>query len=131
MGQILCERGQDKAARHYNDIVLHVREDALGPAHPEVANALSNAALSMVGSGEELDTALAMLERSLQIDLSQPARVHRRVLHLRHFNLAFALRALGRLDEARRHVDDASACARAEFGEESRYLTMCVFMRCL
>ena len=128
MGHILCERGQDRDARSYNATVLAVREAALGPMHPEVANALSNAALSMVGSGSELEEALAMLERSLLIDLAQPQAVRRRVLHLRHFNLGFALRALGRLEEARRHVDEASAYARAEFGENSRYLTMYVVL---
>ena len=124
MGHVYCERGQDISASKYNDIVLRVREDQLGPMHSEVANALSNSALSMVGYGKDLDVALKMLERSLEIDLANSREDHKKVLHLRHFNTAFALRALGRMAEARHHVDEASACARAEFWKDSRYLTM-------
>jgi tetratricopeptide (TPR) repeat protein len=126
MGHVLCERGRDKSARSYNDIVLSVREKAFDPMHPEVANSLSNAALSMVGCGVDLEKALEMLERSLRIDLAQPREIHRKVLHLRHFNLGFALRALGRYEDSKIHVDEASAYVRAEFGENSRYLTMWV-----
>lgn len=124
MGQVFCERGQDFSALHYNDIVLDVRQAHLDPSHSEIANALSNSALSMVGCGKELDKALQMLLKSLEIDLSNPVEDHSKVLHLRHFNTAFAYRALGQLDKAREHVKKASACAEAEFGPESRYLTM-------
>lgn len=65
MGHVLCERGLDKSARTYNDIVLRVREKAFDLMHPEVGNSLSNAALSMVGCGVDLEKALEMLERSL------------------------------------------------------------------
>jgi len=124
MGQVLCERGQDMSALHYNDIVLKVRQKFLDTNHSEIANALSNSALSMVGCGRDLDRALEMLLQSLQIDLSNPEEDHKKVLHLRHFNTGFAYRALGKLREARYHVEKASACAEAEFGRESRYLTM-------
>ncbi|KAI1271208.1 hypothetical protein F5Y07DRAFT_404632 [Xylaria sp. FL0933] len=124
MGQVCCERGQDRSALKYNDIVLRIRESQFGPMHSEVANALSNAALSMVGCGQDVETALSMLKRSLTIDLANPLEDHKKVLHLRHFNIAFALRALGRLQEASQHVDLASAYAIAEFGENSRYLTI-------
>lgn len=124
MGHVYCERGQDISASKYNDFVLRVREDQLGPMHSEVANALSNSALSMVGYGKDLNVALKMLERSLEIDLANPREDHKKVPPLRHFNTEFALRALGRMAEARHHVDEASACARAEFWKDSRYLTM-------
>jgi len=97
MGQIVCERGQDTSALHYNDIVLDVRPKIFDPKHSEIANALSNSALSMVGCGKDLKQALAMLLKSLQIDLSNPVEDHKKVQHLRHFNTGFAYRALGRL----------------------------------
>lgn len=124
MGQVFCERGRDKSALHFNDITLKVRREVLEEGHSEIANALSNSALSMVGCGKDLDNALEMLLESLRIDLSNPAEDHKRVLHLRHFNTGFAYRALGNIAKAREHIDQASACARAEFGPESRYLTM-------
>ncbi|KAL2833836.1 hypothetical protein BDW59DRAFT_156634 [Aspergillus cavernicola] len=124
MGHVLCERGQDMTALKYNDIVLRVREAHLDPMHSEIANAMSNSALSMVGCGKDVEEALTMLKRSLAIDLQNPPEDHGRVLHLRHFNTAFALQALGRIEEARSHVDRASACAEAEFGKDSRYLTI-------
>ncbi|KAI0098027.1 P-loop containing nucleoside triphosphate hydrolase protein [Nemania sp. FL0031] len=124
MGQVCCERGQDRSALKYNDIVLRIRESQFGPMHSEVANALSNSALSMVGCGQDVETALSMLNRSLEIDLANPLEDHKKILHLRHFNIAFALRALGRLQEASQHIDSASAYAIAEFGENSRYLTI-------
>ncbi|TAQ88978.1 hypothetical protein B7494_g2696 [Chlorociboria aeruginascens] len=48
MGQVYCERGQDISALKHNDIVLRVRESQLDPKDPEIANALSNSALSML-----------------------------------------------------------------------------------
>jgi len=124
MGQVHCERGQDKSALKYNDTVLEVREAQLDPMHSEVANVLSNSALSMVGCGQDLAQALSMLNRSLEIDLANPAEDHKKVPHLRHFNTGFALKALGRMQESRQHIDQASQCCRSEFGESSRYLTM-------
>lgn len=124
MGHVLGEQGHDKAALVYKNIVTEIREAQLDPFHSEVANALSNSALSMVGCGRDLDQALAMLQRSLDIDLRNPYEDHKKVIHLRHYNLAFTFRALGRLEDAKMHIDVASACARAEFGENSRYLTM-------
>lgn len=126
MGQVYCERGQDKRALEFNDIVLRVREASLDADHSEIANALSNSALSMVGCGQELEKAYQMLQRSLKIDLANKPEDHRKVLHLRHFNTAFALRSLGRWKEARTHVDQAAQYAIAEFGPASRYLTMSV-----
>ncbi len=126
MGTASCERGRDMRALKYNDIVLAVRKDLLPPTHSEIANALSNSALSMIGCGAHLHKALDMLLQSLKIDLANPASDHKRVLHLRHFNISFAYRALGKMQEAREHVDQASAYARSEFGQDSRYLTMYV-----
>ncbi|KAJ8130114.1 hypothetical protein O1611_g3512 [Lasiodiplodia mahajangana] len=124
MGHVYCERGQDKRALDYNDIVLRIRESSLEPSHSEIANALSNSALSMVGCGRDLEKAYEMLKRSLKIDLANNPEDHKKVLHLRHFNIAFALRALGRCDEARTHVEQAAQYAIAEFGPCSRYLTI-------
>ncbi len=90
----------------------------------EIANALSNSALSMIGCGRDLERALEMLLESLAIDLSNPPEIHKKVLHLRHYNTAFAYRALGNIEDARHHVEEASRCAEAEFGKHSRYLTM-------
>ncbi|PVH79797.1 hypothetical protein DL98DRAFT_532649 [Cadophora sp. DSE1049] len=90
----------------------------------EIANALSNSALSMIGCGRDLERTLEMLLRRLSIDLANPLEVDKKVLHLRHYNTAFAYRALGNIKEARRHVQEASRCAEAEFGEDSRYLTI-------
>lgn len=101
-----------------------MRELHLNPLHSEVANALSNSALSMVGCGQNLEVAAAMLKKSLEIDLHNPPEDHSRILQLRHFNTAFALRALGRLEEARTHVDLAPRYNVQEFGDKSRYLTM-------
>ncbi len=124
MGSMYCERGQDKLALKHNNLVLKIREESLDPMDSEVANALSNSALSMVACGQDLNEALKMLQRSLEIDLSKPLEVHKPVVHLRYFNLGFAYRALGRLDEASSCVDKASDYTRTEFGDKSRYLTM-------
>ncbi|KAK2594394.1 hypothetical protein QQS21_007900 [Conoideocrella luteorostrata] len=124
MGHVFCERGQGKRAFKYNDVVLRVRQQHLDPMHSEVAMPLSNSALSMVGCGQSLEEVTAMLKRSLEIDLHNPAEHHSKVLHLRHFNTAFALRALGRLEDAREHVDLATRYSVQEFGDKSRYLTM-------
>lgn len=90
----------------------------------EITNALSNSALSMIGCGRDLGRALEMLLESLAIDLSNPPEIYKKVLHLRHYNTAFAYRALGNIEDARHHVEKASRCAEAEFGKHSRYLTM-------
>ncbi|KAI1453884.1 hypothetical protein F4805DRAFT_461272 [Annulohypoxylon moriforme] len=124
MGQVYCERGQDIAALKHTNAVLRVRESQLDHMHSEVANALSNSALSMVGCGQNLEEALEMLDRSLKIDLANPREDHTNVLHLRYLNTAFALRALGRFHEAIYHVEEANKWAIAEFGESSRYLTI-------
>lgn len=124
MGSLYCERGQDKSGLKHNDVVLQIREGCLDPMDTEIANALSNSALNMVACGQDVEKALEMLQRALKIDMSQPHEVNKVVIHLRYFNLGFAYRALGRLEEARECVDKASACARAEFGKNSRYLTM-------
>lgn len=124
MGQVFCERGQDISALKYNDVVLRVRETQLDPMDSEIANALSNSALSMVGCGRDLEKALDMLLKSLTIDLSNPSDIHKKVLHLRHYNIGFAYRALGNIEKAHHHVQEASRCAEAEFGKYSRYLTM-------
>ncbi|KAL6830016.1 hypothetical protein V8C40DRAFT_263826 [Trichoderma camerunense] len=124
MGSMHCERGQDKSGLKYNNLVLEIREGCLDPMDSEIANALSNSALNMVACGQDTEKALEMLRRSLEIDLSKPPEIKKAVIHLRYFNLGFAYRALGRLEEARECVDKASECARAEFGEDSRYLTI-------
>ncbi|KAL5331193.1 hypothetical protein ACEPPN_000722 [Leptodophora sp. 'Broadleaf-Isolate-01'] len=90
----------------------------------EITNALSNSALSMIGCGRDLGRALEMLLESLAIDLSNPPEIYKKVLHLRHYNTAFAYRALGNIEDARHHVEKASRCAEAEFGKHSRYLTI-------
>lgn len=114
----------EKSAIKYNDIVLNVRKELLDPLDSEIANALSDAGLSMVGCERYLDQALAMLLESLQINLANPAEDLKKVLHLRHFNLGFAYRAVGDIDKARYYTDQASNYARAEFGPNSRYTTM-------
>ncbi len=76
MAQVHCERGQDKSALKYNDIVLRVQECRLDPMHSEVANALSNSVLSMVGYGQDLDLALQMLKRSLDTTPWVAAALH-------------------------------------------------------
>jgi tetratricopeptide (TPR) repeat protein len=105
MGHILCEQGMDRSAIKYNDIALAVRKELLDPLDSEIANALSNAALSMVGCRQDMDTALVMLLESLRIDLANPPEDYQKVLHLRHFNLGFAYKALGDMDKARYHID--------------------------
>ncbi|KAI1317386.1 hypothetical protein F5Y16DRAFT_419650 [Xylariaceae sp. FL0255] len=120
MGQAYCERGQDLEALKHKRAVLRIREAQLHPNHSEIANALSNLALSMVGCGKDVEGALLMLQRSLEIDLANPREDHTKVIHLRHLNTAFALRALGRFKEAAHHVAEANRSIMAEFGMNSR-----------
>ncbi|KAI9768831.1 MAG: hypothetical protein M1840_004645 [Geoglossum simile] len=98
--------------------------ELLPPNHSEIANALSNYALSMIGTGKGLEKALKMLLKALEIDMSNPTEDREKVLHLRHYNLCFAYRALGDFGNARDQVDKASRYVEAEFGKDSRYLSI-------
>ena len=121
---VLGERGQDRSAIPYRKQCLQIREDLLPPNHSEIANALSNYALSLVGMKADLDMALEMLLRSLAIDMANSQEDRRKVLHLRHYNLCFAYRALGDFDNARAELNKATAYVEEEFGKDSRYLNM-------
>ncbi|KAI9158330.1 hypothetical protein HJFPF1_06323 [Paramyrothecium foliicola] len=124
MGSTYCERGQDKSGLKYNDRMLQIRDTCLGPKNTEAANALSNSALNMVAYGQDVETALEMLQRSLKIDLASSPEVQKAVIHLRYFKLGCAYRALERLEEVCGCLVQASASASAEFGEDSRYLAV-------
>lgn len=124
MSTVVGERGRDRSAILYRRQCLQIREALLPPNHPEIANALSNYALSLVGMKADLDKALEMLLRSLKIDMVNSKEDTSKVLHLRHYNLCFAYRALGDLDNARTQLDLATAYVEEEFGKDSRYLNM-------
>ncbi|GAW23605.1 hypothetical protein ANO14919_131790 [Xylariales sp. No.14919] len=96
MGGLLGEGGHDLEALNHKNAVLWIREHQIDAVHSEIANALSNSALSMVGCGKDIKGALTMLRTSLEIDLANPREDHIKVIHLRHLNTAFALRALRR-----------------------------------
>ena len=118
------ERGRDKSAIAYRERCVNIRTTLLPTNHSEIANALSNYALSLVGMRHDLDRALEMLLKALEIDMLNPVEDRSKVLHLRHYNLCFAYRALGDLENARSHLDHATRFVEAEFGKESRYLNM-------
>ncbi len=122
MATILCERGQDKSALVYNERVLGIRSELLDPVHAEIANAFSNYAISVIGTRIDLEKALAMLLKVLEIDMSNAKEDRDKVLHLQHYNLCFAYRALGDLKNARRELDLATKYVEAEVGKDSRYL---------
>ncbi|KAM0456590.1 hypothetical protein ACHAO4_003620 [Trichoderma viride] len=108
MGAILNEQGHDKDALLSFKRALSIREELLAPDDSEVANALSNCAIAQLGIGTEPGIALAWLLRSLEIDESKPAEIKRKVLHLRHFNLCFAYKALGNWDLFTKHLTRAT-----------------------
>ena len=72
----------------------------------------------------DLDKALEMLFGWLKIDMVNSKEDRSKVLHLRHYNLCFAYKALGDLDNARVQLDLATTYDEEEFGKDSRYLNM-------
>ena len=124
MSTVLGERGRDKSAIPYRRRCLQIREDLLPPNHSEIANALSNYALSLVGMKADLDKALEMLLKSLEIDMANSKEDRSKVLHLRHYNLCFAYRALGDFGNAWTQLELATTFVEEEFGKDSRYLNM-------
>lgn len=124
MSTVLCERGRDRSAIPYHSQCLQIRENLLPPNHSEIANALSNYALSLVGMKADLDKAVEMLLKSLEIDMANSKEDRSKVLHLRHYNLCFAYRTLGDFDNTRAQLELATAYVEEEFGKDSRYLNM-------
>ena len=121
---ILNERGHDIDALQNFDRARMIREQLLHEEDSEIANALSNCAIAIVGIGEEPNKALEMLLRALSIDESKPEAIKNKVLHLRHLNLCFAYKALKDWQNARYHLERGIQYATAEFGEGSRYMVM-------
>jgi tetratricopeptide (TPR) repeat protein len=111
-------------AQTYNEQALKIRRTLLPHGHSEIANALSNYAHSIICAGGNMSTALGYLHEALEINMLNPKEDRDKVLHLRHYNICYAFKAMGYFAKARQEVDTATRYVEAEFGKESRYLNM-------
>ncbi|KAH8813001.1 hypothetical protein F5884DRAFT_899203 [Xylogone sp. PMI_703] len=124
MGAILNEQAHDHAALQSFSTALAIREKLLPADDSEIANAMSNCAVALMGTGRNLETALKWLLCALRIDESKPWEIKRKVLHLRHFNLCFAYKSLEMWAKFTEHLDKAVMYVKEEFGQDSRYLVV-------
>jgi tetratricopeptide (TPR) repeat protein len=113
---IQSETGDHGAARASLEQALAIRELALGPEHPDVANALGNLAVVHYATGA-YGEARALLERSLAIQEEVLGSEHPHVADTLN-NLANVHEVTGELDEAKALHERALALARELFGPE-------------
>lgn len=66
LGAVACSEGKFEQARDYQERALAIREQALGPDHPQIAYPLTGLGQALLGQREPAD-ALAHLERALSI----------------------------------------------------------------
>ena len=97
-GAVLAVSGDLMGAHQLFEQALRLKEQALGPEHPDVAITLSNLALTSIRRGRP-DEALAAVNRALEIQ-KKHGDPDLFVLSNLHANRGDALAALGRYDEA-------------------------------
>lgn len=121
---ILCDRGQEAASEEMESLILETRRKIFPAGHGEIANALGNIALSGVGTGNNLELQVERLKEALAINFANDPEERDKVLHLRHFNLCFAYKEMGKVDLAKEELQKAIDCVEKEFGKTARYNNM-------
>ena len=120
------ERGRGDAALPDLEMALSIRKSLLPDIHVENANSIGNVASAYMqtlrkGSAEK---AVAMFFDALRIN-HEVCKVNptegNRLLHIRHLNLARALRVAGRFQEAFHHVEEARRYSVETFGPGGHY----------
>jgi tetratricopeptide (TPR) repeat protein len=116
LGVVLWDADRNEAARTELEAALTVRESALDPHDPLVAQVLNMLALTL-SRLDETEPAIAMMRRAQRIDLAAYGADDWRTAHNTN-NLALILERAGRLDEARRLFEEALALDEARYGPD-------------
>jgi tetratricopeptide (TPR) repeat protein len=118
LGNALMSQGETEEGRVYLERALAVDEQELGPDHPDVEMDLFNVG-DVARSDGRYEDARGLYARALAI--GERADPKATMVAITHGALAGALMRLGRLDEARGHVESGLAIAQAIDGfEKSR-----------
>lgn len=114
LGAILYSKGEYGRAAEYETRALDAQESALGPKHPDVAQALNNLAVSL-GDMDDHQAARPLLERALAIRTELLGPKHPLVAQSMT-NLAHTLAELGELAAARELHERAVAVFEESLG---------------
>ena len=111
LGSVAYLQGDRLAAEGFFARVLPLREHVLGRNHPEIATSLNNHARLLI-ERRAYRAAVPALERAVAIQLVERGERGADLAFL-YGNLGMALRGVGRIDEAKRSLDQGLAVATA------------------